>query len=122
MPLMPGEEPFFHPGGSTAVLLCHGFTGNPQSLRPLAEALAVAGYTVDLPLLPGHGTSVEDMISTRWENWSAAAEVAYQDSPRQTERCGRCSMYRTPHKCTLVRGEISPMGWCKRFERKVERR
>ena len=32
---MPGAEPFFHSGGSTAVLLCHGFTGNPSSLRPV---------------------------------------------------------------------------------------
>jgi carboxylesterase len=60
------------------VLVLHGFTGNPQSLRPLAEALADAGFTVDLPLLPGHGTAVEDMVPTRWEDWSAAAEAAYQ--------------------------------------------
>ena len=46
--------------------MLHGFTGNPQSMRPLAEALAAAGYTVDLPLLPGHGTAIEDMIPTRW--------------------------------------------------------
>ena len=35
MPVMPGAEPFFHSGGSTGVLLCHGFTGNP----PLAAAV-----------------------------------------------------------------------------------
>ena len=37
MPVMPGAEPFLHSGGSTAVLLCHGFTGNPSSMRPWAE-------------------------------------------------------------------------------------
>ena len=46
------------------MLVLHGFTGNPQSLRPLAEAVADAGFTVDLPLLPGHGTAVEDMVPT----------------------------------------------------------
>jgi carboxylesterase len=56
----------------------HGFTGNPQSMRPLAEALGRAGFTVDLPLLPGHGTSLEDMVPTRWEDWTAGAEDAYQ--------------------------------------------
>lgn len=47
-------------------------------MRPLAEAVAAAGFTVDLPLLPGHGTAVEDMVPTRWEDWSSAAESAYQ--------------------------------------------
>jgi len=59
------------------VLVLHGFTGNPQSMRPLAEALAGAGYSVDLPLLPGHGTAMEDLIPTRWADWSGAAESAY---------------------------------------------
>ncbi len=77
-PVLPGAEPFSHTGGPSAVLVLHGFTGNPQSMRPLAEALAAAGYTVDLPLLPGHGTAVEDMIPTRWADWSGAAESAYE--------------------------------------------
>jgi carboxylesterase len=64
-------------GGSHGVLVLHGFTGNPQSMRPLAEAVAAAGFTVELPLLPGHGTAVEDMVPTRWEEWSAAADAAY---------------------------------------------
>src|ERR1019366_7582101 len=46
-------------------------------MQPLAEALAAAGFTVELPLLPGHGTSVEDMVPTRWADWSGAAEAAY---------------------------------------------
>jgi carboxylesterase len=46
-------------------------------MRGLAVALAGAGLTVELPLLPGHGTAVADMVSTRWEDWSAAAEKAY---------------------------------------------
>jgi carboxylesterase len=77
-PILPGAEPFSQAGGPSGVLVLHGFTGNPQSLRPLAGALAAAGYTVDLPLLPGHGTTVEDMISTRWADWSGAAESAYE--------------------------------------------
>jgi carboxylesterase len=76
-PILPGAEPFSHAGSAAGVLVLHGFTGNPQSLRPLAEALAGAGFTVELPLLPGHGTAVEDMIPTRWTDWSAAAESAY---------------------------------------------
>ena len=77
-PLIQGAEPWSADGGSNGVLVLHGFTGNPQSMRPLAEALAAAGYTVELPLLPGHGTSVEDMVPTRWDDWSGAAEAHFQ--------------------------------------------
>jgi carboxylesterase len=76
-PLIPGAEPFSASGGASGVLVLHGFTGNPQSMRPLAEALAAVGYAVELPLLPGHGTAIEDMVPTRWVDWSAAAEAAY---------------------------------------------
>ena len=58
--------------------MLHGFTGNPQSMRPLAEALATAGFTVELPLLPGHGTALEDMVPTRWEDWSGSVEAHFQ--------------------------------------------
>jgi carboxylesterase len=75
---MQGAEPWSAVGGPDGVLVLHGFTGNPQSMRPLAEALAAAGYTVELPLLPGHGTSLEDMVPTRWEDWSGAAEAEFQ--------------------------------------------
>jgi carboxylesterase len=76
--LIPGAEPWSAQGGSNGILVLHGFTGNPQSMRPLAEYLAAAGYTVELPLLPGHGTTLEDMIPTRWEDWSGAAEAHFQ--------------------------------------------
>jgi carboxylesterase len=79
MPLMPGAEPFFHPGGSTGVLLCHGFTGTPASLRPWADYLAAAGLSVSLPRLPGHGTTWQDMNHTRWEDWYAEVDRAYEE-------------------------------------------
>jgi carboxylesterase len=79
MPLMPGAEPFFHSGDGTGVLLCHGFTGTPASLRPWAEYLAAAGFTVSLPRLPGHGTTWQDMQHTRWEDWYAEVDRAYEE-------------------------------------------
>jgi len=82
--ILAGAEPFSAAGGKTGVVVLHGFTGSPQSLRPFARALAAAGFTVELPLLPGHGTSVEDMVPTRWSDWSATAETAYRDV------AGRC--------------------------------
>ncbi|MDQ3351997.1 MAG: hypothetical protein M3501_08565, partial [Actinomycetota bacterium] len=74
-----GAEPFSNDGdGERGVLVLHGFTGNPSSMRELAEAFAAAGYHVELPRLPGHGTTVEDMLTTRWADWVAEVESAYQ--------------------------------------------
>jgi carboxylesterase len=76
-----GCEPWSTDGGERAghgVLVLHGFTGCPQSMRPLAEAFAAAGFAIEMPLLPGHGTTVDDMITTSWADWSAAAEAAYE--------------------------------------------
>jgi carboxylesterase len=79
MPVMPGAEPYSHDGGSTGVLLCHGFTGTPASLRPWAEYLAEAGLAVSLPRLPGHGTTWQEMARTRWEDWYAEIDRAYEE-------------------------------------------
>ncbi|MGW1254187.1 alpha/beta hydrolase [Streptomyces sp. NPDC002513] len=76
MPVLPGAEPYHHEGGEIGVLLCHGFTGSPQSLRPWAEHLAEHGLTVSLPLLPGHGTRWEDMQLTGWQDWYAEVDRA----------------------------------------------
>jgi len=54
-------------------------------MRGLALALAGAGLTVELPLLPGHGTAIADMVPTGWEDWSGAAEAAYLEL---AARCG----------------------------------
>lgn len=55
-------------------MVLHGFTGNPYSMRPIAEALAAAGLAVELPLLPGHGTDPTDLVDKGWPEWSEAAE------------------------------------------------
>ncbi len=80
MPVIPGAEAYFHAGtGGTGVLLCHGFTGSPGSLRPWAEYLAGAGLTVSVPRLPGHGTTWQEMSRTRWEDWYAEADRAFEE-------------------------------------------
>jgi carboxylesterase len=84
-PVLPGAEPYHASGGTAGVLVLHGFTGTPQSMRGLAEAFAAAGFTVELPLLPGHGTSPEDLAETGWDDWARAAEEALTDL---RGRCG----------------------------------
>ncbi len=75
--MLPGAEAWSSPGGPGGVLVLHGFTGSPQSVRPLAESLAELGLAVELPRLPGHGTAIEDVLATGWDDWSGAAEEAY---------------------------------------------
>ena len=70
---------FFLPGGSVGVLLLHGFTGAPTEMRLLGDYLNGRGYTVAAPLLPGHGTRVEDMNGYRWRDWVRHAEAALID-------------------------------------------
>ncbi|MFF8446252.1 alpha/beta hydrolase [Streptomyces leeuwenhoekii] len=86
MPVLPGAEPYRHQGGDAGVLLCHGFTGSPQSLRPWARYLAAREVTVALPLLPGHGTRWEDMQPTGWQDWYAEVD---RELRALRERCSR---------------------------------
>ncbi|KQX83458.1 MULTISPECIES: carboxylesterase [unclassified Streptomyces] len=86
MPVLPGAEPYRHEGGEVGVLLCHGFTGSPQSLRPWARYLAGQGLTVSLPLLPGHGTRWEDMALTGWPDWYAEVD---RELRALRDRCSR---------------------------------
>jgi carboxylesterase len=74
---MPGAEPVDLPGGPVGVLLSHGFTGTTQSMRPWAEHLHAAGLTVAAPRLPGHGTTVKDQNTTRWEDWYGEVERSF---------------------------------------------
>ena len=92
MAILPGAEPFHHDGSDVGVLLCHGFTGTPQSLRSWGEYLADRGYSVRLPLLPGHGTTWQDMNQTRWEDWYAAVDAAFRELHEACERVVVCGL------------------------------
>jgi carboxylesterase len=90
--VLPGAEPFHHDGSDVGVLLCHGFTGTPQSLRPWGEYLADRGYSVRIPLLPGHGTTWQEMNQTRWEDWYAAVDAAFRELHEASERVVVCGL------------------------------
>ncbi len=87
MQLIPGADPWSHHGTTTAGALClHGFTGNPGAMRGVAAAFAGVGFHIELPRLPGHGTTVEDMMTTGWSDWTAEVESAFA---RLSERCDK---------------------------------
>ena len=84
--VLAGAEPYSADGGPVGVLLSHGFTGCPASLRPWAEHLAAAGYTVRLPLLPGHGTSWQDANRTGWPDWYGRIEQSFDELAARCEQ------------------------------------
>ena len=84
--VQPGAEPFAADGGPVGVLILHGFTGSPRTVRPWAEHLAAAGLTVRVPRLPGHGTTWQDLARTGWEDWYGTAEQAFADLSGRCER------------------------------------
>jgi len=84
--ILEGAEPFSAEGGPHGALVLHGFTGCPQSMRGLAQAFADAGFAVELPRLPGHGTRVEDMATTTWADWTGEVESAYRSLAARCER------------------------------------
>lgn len=76
--VVPEVQAFTFEGGPTGVLLLHGFSGNPSSLRPVGEALAALGHSVSCPRYPGHGTRWEDLAGPTWRDWEAEAVGALE--------------------------------------------
>lgn len=83
---MPGAETFFFSGGSVGCLLTHGFTATPQEMQELGTRLSSQGYTVLGVRLFGHGTRLEDMARSRWQDWLASVEDGYHLLRKRCDR------------------------------------
>lgn len=90
MPVQAHAEEFRSPGsgesGAVGVLLSHGFTGSPKSMRPFAEHLAAEGFGVALPRLPGHGTHWREANRTTWHDWYAVLDNELQRLRKEHDR------------------------------------
>lgn len=76
--VLPGAEPLSHEGTTNAgVLVIHGFTGNPSSMRAIADGMVALDHHVEMPRLPGHGTTLEDMVDKRWSDWTEEVAAAH---------------------------------------------
>ena len=78
-PLTIEARPELTGGRRTGVLLSHGFTGSPASIRPWGEYLGEQGYGVRVPRLPGHGTTWQELNTLRWEDWYGEIQRVFDD-------------------------------------------
>jgi carboxylesterase len=94
----PLAEPFVADGDATSphgrvgILLSHGFTGSPASMKPWAEHLARQGYAVSVPRLPGHGTTWQEMNKTTWADWYGELARAFEALSNQVDAVVVCGL------------------------------
>jgi len=77
-PLSVAARPELTGGKRVGVLLSHGFTGSPYSIKPWGRYLADQGYAVTVPRLPGHGTSWHQLNVTTWDDWYGELARAFE--------------------------------------------
>jgi len=74
-------EPAGAPKG--AVVLLHGLTDSPYSLRHVARRYADRGFVAIGLRVPGHGTVPAGLTDVRWEDWMAATRLAVREARRR---------------------------------------
>ena len=84
--IIPGCEPLFLKGGDTACMLLPGFTNSPYEMREMGEFLNRLGYSVSIPLLPGHGTVPADLRKRKWVDWYEKSKSELFELRKEFER------------------------------------
>jgi carboxylesterase len=92
MNVKPHAESLSVDGGTVGVLLSHGFTGSPASMRPWGQHLAERGYTVRVPRLPGHGTRWQDLNAVGWDDWYGELESELSELRERCDRVAVCGL------------------------------
>lgn len=91
-PVYPGNLPrdwnrsfILQPPGPArgVVVLLHGLTDSPYSLRHIAQHLSEQGLLAVVPRMPGHGTVPAALTAAHWEQWLAATRLAVREARRQ---------------------------------------
>ena len=83
---IPNSAGFTLSGGKIGVLVIHGFTGSPVTIKPWANYLNQIGYTVSAPCLPGHGSTWQEMNQTSWQDWYEAVEQSFLELKSKCDR------------------------------------
>ncbi len=65
-----------------AVVLLHGLSDSPYSLRHVAQSYVNHGYAAVGIRLPGHGTVPAGLTRAQWQDWRAATRLAMREARR----------------------------------------
>lgn len=65
-----------------AVVLLHGLTDSPYSMRHVAVHYRDRGFVAVGIRLPGHGTVPARLVDMDWEDWDQAAKLAVREAKR----------------------------------------
>ena len=79
-------SPLFLEGGSVGFLLIHGYTASPVEIALVGKYLNDLGYTISGPLLPGHGTNIEDLHTCTCDDWIDFVDQAYRELSQRCEK------------------------------------
>ena len=74
-------EPAGAPAG--AVVLLHGLTDSPYSMRGVARLYRDRGYVAVAIRVPGHGTVPAGLTDVHWQAWSQATRLAVREARRR---------------------------------------
>ena len=72
-PELDGETFYLQGTNGIGALCLHGLTATTAEVRPLANYLNQYGYSTYAPLLPGHGTTPQELNRTSWNDWAEDA-------------------------------------------------
>jgi carboxylesterase len=91
-PVKPHAEPLSIDGGRIGVLLSHGFTGSPASMKPWGQDLAERGFSVRVPRLAGHGTHWRDLNRVGWDHWYAELDATLSELRATCDKVAVCGL------------------------------
>ena len=67
------------------VVLLHGLTDAPYSLRHVAQLYQAHGWTAIAIRMPGHGTVPAGLANARWPEWAAATRLAMREAAQRAK-------------------------------------
>ncbi|MDR0339487.1 MAG: alpha/beta hydrolase, partial [Desulfovibrio sp.] len=74
-----------HQGSRIGVLLIHGLTGTPKEMDSVGRRLNKYGFTVSIPMLPGHCSDRAALLASDAVAWQAAVDCAYEELRRRCD-------------------------------------
>ncbi len=79
-PIIPGAEPFHLKAKGPKILFIHGFTATPTEVRPIGDFLHKKKYDIYSVLLPGHGTTPEDLQTKKLDDWKNSISEVFAEN------------------------------------------